>query len=51
MTKRLEIILKCPQDHKDCEGEKECKKDKSKGCAIETLRVWQIEQEDRWSIL
>jgi len=48
---RLKIILQCPQDHKDCEGEANCKKDKKKGCAIETLHIWAIEQADRWDMV
>jgi len=40
------VRLRCPQDNKLCTNSKKCKKDKSKGCAIETMKIWQIKQEE-----
>lgn len=50
-SRKIAVTLSCPQDNKDCVGEKSCNKDKKKGCAIETLKIWQIEAEDRWDVL
>ena len=36
------VKLRCPQTHQDCNG-KRCRKQKSKGCAVQLMNTWMID--------